>query len=110
MGRYERKLYFDRLCEMRGAYGTSPDDTRTTISIEDAIIYAEAVLTALEEHDRETALEQFAIDAEAAVATDVEAALPEPITTDAVEDQPTPPFGKFGPFGRFQGQPGKNRT
>jgi hypothetical protein len=111
MGRYERKRYFDRLCEMRDAYGSSPDDTRGTISIDDAIVYAEAVMTALIEHDRETALQERALAAEAE-ACDTEPA----INTDpAAERDPadladSKPLGKFGPFGRFQGHPGRNRA
>ena len=109
MSRYERKRYFDRLCEMRDAYTSSPDDCRGAISIEDVVIYAEAVMTALLEHDREAALELLAADAEAAADGELGAADGESGMSDVAAGEPTPPLGKFGPFGRFQGHPGRIR-
>ena len=64
MSRYERRQYFDRLCELRDGYGRSAGDTRAILSIEDAIAYATAVLVALEESD--AAVETIAEDALAA--------------------------------------------
>jgi len=49
MGRSERREYFERLCILRDRYGTDPDDRRGILSIEDAMLYAEAVMTALDE-------------------------------------------------------------
>ena len=49
MGRYERRTFFESLCEMREQYATRPvDDQPGSLLIEDAIIYAEAVMLALE--------------------------------------------------------------
>ena len=64
MSRYERRQYFDRLCELRDGYGRDSDDTRGVLSIEDAIAYASAVMIALEESD--TAVETLADEALAA--------------------------------------------
>jgi hypothetical protein len=49
MGRSERRDYFDRLCAMRDAYGSRPDDRRGVLSVEDVMIYAEAVMVALDD-------------------------------------------------------------
>lgn len=64
MSRYERRQYFDRLCELRDGYGRSPEDTRAILSIDDAIAYATAVMVALEESD--AAVETVGEDALAA--------------------------------------------
>lgn len=111
MGRYERKRYFDRLCEMRDAYGSSPDDTRGTISIDDAIVDAEAVMTALIEHARETALQERTLAAEAEVGDAEPGINTEPAAEhDPADAADSKPLGTFGPFGRFQGDPGRNRA
>ena len=48
MSRYERSRYFEDLCVLRFRYGALGDDDRlSVISIDDAMIYAEAVLAAL---------------------------------------------------------------
>jgi hypothetical protein len=49
MSRSERRDYFERLCSMRDRYGASPDDRGGVLSIEDMILYAEAVMVALDE-------------------------------------------------------------
>lgn len=55
MSRFERSQFLETLCSLREWYLSAPaDDRRTTLSIEDAIIYAEAVMVALEAEDRET--------------------------------------------------------
>jgi hypothetical protein len=49
MSRYERSQYLETLCSLRASYLSAPaDDRRGSLSIEDAIIYAEAVMDALE--------------------------------------------------------------
>jgi hypothetical protein len=49
MSRYERRMYFEALCQMREGYANrSDDDRRSALSVDDAIIYADAVMTALE--------------------------------------------------------------
>jgi hypothetical protein len=54
MSRYERGQYFEALCGLRTAYaGRSDDDRRSSLLIDDAIIYAEAVMRAFD--DNETA-------------------------------------------------------
>ncbi|MEA2547349.1 MAG: hypothetical protein QOI09_2622 [Chloroflexota bacterium] len=49
MGRSERRDYFERLCALRNAYGSRPDDQRGVLSVEDVMIYAEAVMLALDD-------------------------------------------------------------
>ena len=57
MSRYERNLYFERLVAMRVTYAQRDDDIRGVLPIEDAIDYAEAVLTAWElENELEMAI------------------------------------------------------
>ena len=49
MSRYERSQYLETLCSLRAWYLAAPaDDRRSTLSIEDAIVYAEAVMVALD--------------------------------------------------------------
>jgi len=109
MGRYERTRYFDRLCELRDSYGDLPEDTRGTISIADVLIDAEAVMTALIEHDRENAIQELAVEAERVAEAETIAEATEAAIGDSTQPD-TKPLGKFGPFGRFQGNPGRNRT
>jgi hypothetical protein len=47
MGRSERQAYFERLVELRDAYGAAAEDHGAALSIDDAIRYAEAVMTAV---------------------------------------------------------------
>jgi hypothetical protein len=49
LGRSERRDFFERLLPLRAGYGSHEDDRRTVLSIEDAVIHAEAVLHALDE-------------------------------------------------------------
>jgi hypothetical protein len=45
MDRYTRRVYFERLCELRESYKhLGPEDTTATISIETAIIRGRALL------------------------------------------------------------------
>jgi hypothetical protein len=61
MSRYERGQYFEALVGLRAAYAARPDDDRrSSLLIDDAILYAEAVLKALEEED---AIADLAADA-----------------------------------------------
>jgi hypothetical protein len=47
MSRYERKVYFERLVELRLAYAVLDDDDRTsTMTIDEAIAWAERELEA----------------------------------------------------------------
>ena len=49
MSRYERGQYFEALCALRDAYtARSEDDRRSSLLINDAMIYAEAVMHALD--------------------------------------------------------------
>jgi hypothetical protein len=49
MSRYERGQSFEALCELRDAYAKlTDDDRRSSLFIGDAVIYAEAVMQALE--------------------------------------------------------------
>ena len=45
MSRYERRIYFERLVELRRAYVTLGDDDRaTTMTVDEAIAWAEREL------------------------------------------------------------------
>ncbi len=49
MSRFERGQFFEALCGLRDAYtGRSDDDRRSALLINDAIVYAEAVMLALD--------------------------------------------------------------
>ena len=49
MSRYERRQYFEALCQLKDGYANrSEEDCRSALSVDDAMIYAEAVLAALE--------------------------------------------------------------
>jgi hypothetical protein len=49
MSRYERNQFFDEIYRLREGYASaSADDRRVTLSVDDAILYAEAVMGALE--------------------------------------------------------------
>jgi hypothetical protein len=61
MSRYERGRFFETLVGLRDAYaGRTDDDRRSTLLINDAILYAEAVMRALDEED---AMADLAADA-----------------------------------------------
>jgi hypothetical protein len=48
MTSYERAQFFDTICAMRDAYAVrGDDDRRSALSIDDAVIYADAVITAI---------------------------------------------------------------
>jgi hypothetical protein len=54
MDRYERGQFFETLLRLRSAYANrTDDDRRPVLSSDDAIIYAHAVMTALESEDVE---------------------------------------------------------
>ena len=73
MSRYERGQFFEALCTMREGYANrSDDDRRSALSIGDAILYADSVMTALQTDD------ELPVGAEAAPAT-------EPSVADARE-------------------------
>ncbi len=45
MSRYERRMYFESLCQLRDRYGErTADDSAAVMSIEAAIVWAEAEL------------------------------------------------------------------
>jgi hypothetical protein len=72
MGRYERRQYFESLCEMRDQYALRPvDDQVGNLLVEDAMIYAEAVMLALEAEAPEFEEQAAEAAAEAAAAGDV---------------------------------------
>jgi hypothetical protein len=49
MSRYERSQYLETLCSLREWYLSAPaDDRRVTFSVDAAIVYAEALMVALE--------------------------------------------------------------
>ena len=55
MSRYERSQFLETLCRLRARHLTDPaDDRRVTLSIDDAILYAEAIMAALELEEQET--------------------------------------------------------
>jgi hypothetical protein len=57
MSRYERSQFLETLCHLREGYPTATaDDRRVTLSIEDAITYAEAVMLALEAEDADVSV------------------------------------------------------
>lgn len=65
MSRDERRQFFEALCTMREGYANrSDDDRRSALSVGDAIIYADAVMTALHADD------DLPVEAEAAPATE----------------------------------------
>jgi hypothetical protein len=45
----ERRTYFERLCSLRDGYAASAVDRRGVLSLDDAMLYAEALMTALDE-------------------------------------------------------------
>jgi hypothetical protein len=48
MSRYERRIYFEALCELRARYGRrSQLDRPSKLTVDDVIAWAEAELTAL---------------------------------------------------------------
>jgi len=54
MSRYERMLFFETIYNLRATYAVRSDaDRRGTISIEDVISYAEAVMAAIEAESEE---------------------------------------------------------
>ena len=53
MDRSERRTYFERLCSLRDGYAASTVDHRGVLSIDDAMLYAGAVMTALDEPARD---------------------------------------------------------
>jgi hypothetical protein len=77
MSRYERGQYFEALCGLRDAYGQlSDDDRRSALLVNDAIVYAEAVMRAL---DAEESAADLAEDA--GISTESIADPTEPMTT-----------------------------
>ena len=61
--RYERRMHFEALCKMREGYrNLSADDSTGTLLIEDAIIYSELVMDAIQAElaDDIAALDAFA--------------------------------------------------
>jgi hypothetical protein len=49
MSRYERRQFFETLCGLRDQYaGRSEDDRRSALLIDDAVLYAEAVMIAMD--------------------------------------------------------------
>ena len=68
MSRYERGQYFEALLGLRDAYAArSDDDRRSSLLINDAVTYAEAVMRALDE--KESAAD---IAADAGIPTETE--------------------------------------
>ncbi len=72
MSRYERGRYFEALCGLRDAYAErSDDDRRSSLLINDAITYAEAVMRALDDDETAAMLaEEAAIAAQSLPAGD----------------------------------------
>jgi hypothetical protein len=62
MGRYERRQFFESLVEMRDRYADRSADDRPgkPMSIQDAMIYAEAVMLALQAETEAAALAAIA--------------------------------------------------
>jgi hypothetical protein len=73
MSRYERSEYFEALYRLKGAYDeASPMDRRSEISIDDAIAYAEAVMSAIaaDEEEADMAIDQSIALLESTAASD----------------------------------------
>ena len=52
MSRYERGRYFEAICALRDGYASrSDEDRRSILLVGDAILYAEAVMRALDDGD-----------------------------------------------------------
>ena len=47
MTRPNHDTFFERLLQLRSGYGTSADDRLPVLALDDAIAYAEAVMTAI---------------------------------------------------------------
>ena len=63
MSRYERTQYFEALVALRLTFEARSDyDRLSVISIEDAIAYSEAVMTALEIEDDAAVLDEVEIE------------------------------------------------
>jgi hypothetical protein len=62
MGRYERGQFFESLVDMRDRYTDRTEDDRpsTPMLIDDAMIYAQAVMLALQAEDEAAALAAMA--------------------------------------------------
>src|SRR5690242_11180377 len=94
MSRYERNVYFEKLVALK-LRPLGPQDTTSVISIEDVVIYAEAVMLAteveLEESRADEALDEVAngaaIEPGATPATDPATASTSP--ADAATTDPT---------------------
>ena len=83
MSRYERGQFFEALCGLRDAYvERSDDDRRSSLLINDAVTYAEAVMVALDEKDRAADIVDDAISTESLAASDPT----EPMTTGDPRD------------------------
>jgi hypothetical protein len=82
MGRYERRQFFESLVDMRDRYTDRSEDDRpsTPMLIDDAMIYAEAVMLAL--HAESQA---------AATAPPAESGAGETTPGEATAGRPTPP-------------------
>ena len=72
MGRSERADQFERLCDLRAGYGSDPDDRRGVFSVEDLMLYAQAVMTAADQ------------------------AAAEAIVTSTTDTHPASPAGRIG--------------
>ena len=104
MGRYDRNAYFEQLVALK-LRPAGEDDRRSAISIEDAIVYAEAVMLSSE------------LELEAAAADDA-AAVESGAAADAAASRTTPPDrsarsrrlmdGWFGPARRAQPDLGRD--
>jgi hypothetical protein len=84
MGRYERRQFFESLVDMRDRYTDRSEDDRpsTPMLIDDAMIYAEAVMLAL--HAESQAAAQ-------AAAPPAESGAGETTPGEATAGRPTPP-------------------
>jgi len=64
MSRYERDQYFEALYALRRAYASlGDDDRRSSLLVDDAVIYAEAVMQALAAEDAAAAVAEAPADA-----------------------------------------------
>jgi hypothetical protein len=97
MGRIERNTWFERLLELQAGYGLWTDDTEAVLSIDDAIVYAEAVLTAASDEEAWQAEMDDALAADGETLTDVQ-------TGSAARDGADEP-PRFGRFFHLPGHP-----
>jgi hypothetical protein len=95
----ERDGYFERLVSMRMSYALHDDDSRAVLSIDDAVGYVDAVMTAIaleEEPEMEIVrAAQLPDDAASTIATDATATRPEDEIRDGARAERVARLARF---------------